>query len=467
MEVVRSGAGDRSELIERLRLICGQRNVVTDPSALSTYRSDGLLEYRQAPAVAVLPGSVGEVQAVVRACHEHRVPFVARGAGTGLAGGALPVADGVLIVLSRLRRIISVDLPNGEVLAEAGVTNLAISRAVAPTHFYPPDPSSQLVCTIGGNVAANAGGAHCLKYGVTVNYVTGLDVVLADGTLVELTRDGTGYDLLGAFVGSEGTLGVAVRARLRVVPVPEAVRLLMAFFDSPASAGDVVSSIIGAGIIPAAIELMDHDATVAGAQAIQAGFRTDAGATLLIELDGPTQECDDQLEQVSRICGDARALEVHLARDDAERALLWSLRKASLPALGRISSNYYVGDTVVPRTRLGDILRKIEALSARDHLRVVTVLHAGDGNLHPHVFYDPNVPGEPERAKALSGEIAMACVEAGGSITGEHGVGVDKSKYMPLMFGPGDLAAFERLRSAFDPAGLANPGKVMPPAAAF
>jgi glycolate oxidase len=454
----------RCELIERIRLICGEHHVITDHAALETYRSDGLLQYRQTPLVAVLPGAASEVQAVVRACHQAGVPFVARGAGTGLAGGALPVADGVLIVLTRMRRILSVDLDNAEVVVEPGVPNSAVSRAVAPTHFYPPDPSSQVVSTIGGNVAANAGGAHCLKYGVTTDYVTGLDVVLADGTLVELRRGAPGYDLLGPFVGSEGTLGIAVAIYLRVRPVPESVALLMAFFESPAAAGDAVTAIVGAGILPAAIELMDRDATTAGEQAIRAGFRTDAGAALLIELDGSARQCEAQLEHAGRICGQQHALEVRLAGNAAERELLWRLRKAALPALGRIASTYYVGDSVIPRTRLGDVLRRIEQISADQGLRVVTVLHAGDGNLHPHVFYDPGVPGESDKAKTVAGEIAKTCVEAGGSITGEHGVGVDKVKYMSLMFSEADLDAFERLRGAFDPDGLANPGKVMPAA---
>jgi len=450
------------ELVERLRAICGTTQVLTDAASMQAYRSDGLLQHRQLPGIVVLPGTVAEVQAVLAACHAAGVPFVARGAGTGLAGGALPIADGVLVSLTRLRKIVSIDLEDGLVVTETGVSNLAISRAIAPTHFYPPDPSSQLVCTIGGNVGANAGGAHCLKYGVTTNYVVGLDVVLSDGRMVELRRNDSGYDLLGAFVGSEGTLGIAVRAHLRVIPVPASVSLMLAFFDTPGDAGDAVSAIIGSGIVPAAIELMDQDATTAGEEAIGAGFRTDAGASMLIELDGPSAEA--HLTEVSRICREHGALEVREAADGTERELLWKLRKAALPALGRISATSYVGDTVVPRSRLGEILRDIRRMAEREQLRVVTVLHAGDGNLHPHVFYDSSIPGEPERARRLSGEIAKACVGVGGAITGEHGVGVDKTEYMRLMFSPDDLDVFERLRRAFDPERLANPGKLMPEA---
>lgn len=451
---------EEQELAQRLRVICGAGQVLSDSASMQAYRSDGLLAHRQLPRLVVLPGSVAEVQGVVAACHAAGVPFVARGAGTGLAGGAVPIADGVLISLTRLRRILSVDLEDGVVVAEAGVSNLAISRAVAPSHFYPPDPSSQLVCTIGGNVAANAGGAHCLKYGVTTNYVLGLDVVLADGTLVELRRGQPGYDLLGAFVGSEGTLGVAVRAHLRVVPVPSSVSLMLAYFSTPAEAGDAVSAIIDAGVIPAAIELMDQDATTAGEKAIGAGFRTDAGASMLIELDGPS--ADIQLAETARICREHGALEVREAAGEAERELLWKLRKSALPALGRLGTTSYIGDTVVPRSRLGEILREIRAIGEKEQLRVVTVLHAGDGNLHPHVFYDAAAHGEAERAERVLGDIARACVEAGGAITGEHGVGVDKTQYMRLMFNDSDLAVFERLRHAFDPDGLANPGKLMP-----
>jgi glycolate oxidase len=453
---------DAEALVSRLRQICGAQYVLTDPDALATYRSDGLLHHRALPIAAVLPASGGEVQDVVRACHQAGVPWVARGAGTGLSGGALPHAEGVLIVLARMRRILEVDLDDGAVVVEPGVTNLAISQAVAPTHFYPPDPSSQIVCSIGGNIAENSGGAHCFKYGFTTNYVTGLDVVLPDGQLVELRRTQPGYDLLGAFVGSEGTLGVAVRIYLRVLPAPESIRTLVAFFDDTVAAGDAVTRIVAAGIVPGAIEMMDSLSIEAAEQATGAGYRLDAGAALLVELDGPRAECTSGFEHVMSLCGRAGARDVRVALDPEERALLWQTRKAAFAAMGRIANAYYVQDGVIPRTKLAEVLGRIDELSESYGLRVANVFHAGDGNLHPLVCYDASVPGEPERAEDLAGEIIKACVDAGGSITGEHGVGVDKKAYMPSMFSEADLDAFQRLRCAFDPRGLANPGKVMP-----
>jgi glycolate oxidase len=372
------------------------------------------------------------------------------------------VADGVLIVLSRMRRILEVDLEDGRVVVEPGVTNLAISRAVAPTHFYPPDPSSQIVCSIGGNIAENSGGAHCFKYGFTTNYVTGLRVVLTDGTEVVLERDMPGYDLLGAFVGSEGTLGVATEITLRVVPAPESTRTMLAFFDDTGSAGDAVSAIVDAGIVPGAIEMMDRLSIEAAEKATGAGYRLDAGAALLIELDGPREQCLAGLERLTALCGEAGALDVRLAQTEAERDLIWRTRKAAFAAMGRIAPAYYVQDGVIPRTRLAEVLRQIDSLAEEYGMRVANVFHAGDGNLHPLVCYDSSKEGEAARAEELSGLIVKACVDAGGSITGEHGVGFDKKGYMPSMFSEPDLDAFQRLRCAFDPHGLANPGKVMP-----
>jgi glycolate oxidase len=452
----------RAQLQQRLEAICGQDNVLTHPHALATYRSDGLAHYQQSPAVAVLPDSAGQVRDVVRACYEAQVPWVARGAGTGLSGGALPIAEGVLIVLARMRRILSVDLDDASVVVQPGVTNLAISHAVSPTHFYPPDPSSQIVCSIGGNVAENSGGAHCFKYGFTTNYVTGLEVVLSDGTTVALHRDAPGYDLLGAFVGSEGTLGVATQITVRVVPAPESVRTLVAFFEDTSGAGDAVTQIVGAGIVPAAIEMMDRLSIRAAEEATGAGYRLDAGAALIVELDGPHDECSARFERVMALCGEAGARDVRVALSEEERALIWKARRAAFAAMGRIAPAYYVQDGVIPRTRLADVLRTIDELAAEYGLRVANVFHAGDGNLHPLVCYDANLPGEPERAEELARLIVKACVDAGGSITGEHGIGVDKKDYMPTMFSESDLEAFQRLRCAFDPDGLANPGKVMP-----
>ncbi|HSO97681.1 MAG TPA: FAD-linked oxidase C-terminal domain-containing protein [Solirubrobacteraceae bacterium] len=446
----------------RLAAICGEAHVLSHPHDLATYRSDGLKHLEGIPIAVVLPGTAEEVQAIVGACHEAGLAWVARGAGTGLSGGAIPTAEGVLIVLSRLRRILEVDLADARVVAQPGVSNLAVSRAVAPTHFYPPDPSSQIVCSIGGNIAENAGGAHCFKYGFTTNYVTGLEVVLPDGSLAVLRRDDPGYDLLGAFVGSEGTLGIATRIELRVVPVPETVRTLVAFFADVADAGEAVSEVVSAGIIPGAIEMMDPLSIRAAEAATGAGYRLDAGAALLVELDGPREESGARLAELLALLVRARALDIRVALTAAEREEIWRARRAAFAAMGRIAPAYYVQDGVIPRTRLAEVLREIERLAADAELEVANVFHAGDGNLHPLVLYDAGRPGEPQRAEELAGAIVRACVDAGGSITGEHGVGLDKKRYMPAMFSEADLGAFQRLRCAFDPLGRANPGKVMP-----
>ena len=454
-----------SELVARLRAIAGEEHVLTHPHDLRTYQSDGLLHYHVLPPVAVLPATGDEVRAAVAICHELRVPWVARGSGSGLSGGALPIDNGVLIVLSRLRRILEIDLENARVVVEPGVTNLAVSRAVAPDFFYPPDPSSQQVCSIGGNVAENSGGAHCFKYGFTTNYVTGLEVVLPDGEVVELggkAVEAPGYDLLGAFVGSEGTLGVATKITLRVVPAPEAVKTLVAFFPSVQEAGEAVSEVVAAGIVPGAIEMMDRLAIDASEHVAHAGWPAEAGAALLIELDGSRAECHARLDEVVSQCMGAGATGTRIAADAKEREAFWTMRKAAFPAMGRISPHYFVQDGVIPRTRLGPVLARIEELSREYDLRVANVFHAGDGNLHPLVCYDGHSEGEAERAEELSGLILQACLDEGGSITGEHGVGVDKKPFMSKMFGEEDLAAFQKLRCAFDPLGLANPGKVMP-----
>ncbi|MGI8922085.1 MAG: FAD-linked oxidase C-terminal domain-containing protein [Solirubrobacteraceae bacterium] len=453
------------ELLRELSAIVGRERLVAHPDALRAYQSDGLTRHRAMPVAVVLPDDSAEVQKVVRALHGRRVPWVARGAGSGLSGGALPVADGVVIALTRLRRVLDVDLENSRVTVQPGVTNAQVSAAVAPTHFYPPDPSSQVVCTIGGNVAENAGGAHCFKYGFTTNYVCGVELVLADGERVDLGGteiDRPGLDLVGAIVGSEGTLGVVTRITLRVIPVPEAQRTLIAFFADTGSAGEVVSELVGgSGVVPAAIEMMDELALQAVEQAVNPGF-PHAGAALLVELDGPEAECAPHLDHVVEVCQRHGAEEVRVARDAAERDRLWRARKAAFAAMGRVSPSYYVQDGVVPRTRLAEVLRRIDELAAEHGLRVANVFHAGDGNLHPLVCYDHAKPGEPERAELLAAEILSACIEAGGSITGEHGVGIDKKAQMPAMFADADLEAFQRLRCAFDPDGLANPGKVMP-----
>ncbi|MEA2444451.1 MAG: glycolate oxidase [Thermoleophilales bacterium] len=461
---VQTRTADR--LVAELEAICGREHTITHEHQLRTYESDGLLQYAVMPRVAVLPGTAGEVQRVVKACHDAGVPTVARGAGSGLSGGALPVEDGVLIVLSRLRSIIEVDLENQRLVVEPGVTNLEVGAAVSPSHYYPPDPSSQVVCSIGGNVAENSGGAHCFKYGFTTNYVTGLEVVLPDGEVVQLGGgkgvDAPGYDLLGAFVGSEGTLGIATKITLRVVPAPAAWRTLVAFYERMADAGRTVSEIVSAGLIPGAMEIMDKLSIEASEAATGAGFPTDVGAALVVEVDGPESEVEAAFDEIKAICDRNGAREIRVAEDQAERALIWKARKAAFAAMGRLAPNYYVQDSVIPRTKLPEILTRIDELAEEHGLRVANVFHAGDGNLHPLVLYDAAKPGEAERAEDCAGQIVKACVDLGGSITGEHGVGVDKKRYMPSMFDEPDLAAFQKLRCAFDPAQLANPGKLMP-----
>jgi len=436
---------------------------IREPEQLRTYECDGLTGHRVVPALVALPGNVGEVQAVVRLCNEERIPFVARGAGTGLSGGALPVAEGIVISLARLTRILDVDLERGEVVVEPGVANLDVTRAVADAGFYyAPDPSSQQVCTIGGNVAENSGGAHCLKYGFTVNHVLAAEIVLPDGERVDLSVWDDGPDLLGAFVGSEGTLGIATKLTLRILRAPEAVRTLLAGFAHTDEAGGAVSGVIAAGIVPAAIEMMDALTIEAAEAAVGANYPDGCGAVLIVELDGPVAQVDEDLARVEALCRENDAREIRVASDAADRAAVWRGRKAAFAAMGRISPDYYVQDGVVPRTKLPAVLRRIEELSQQHGLRVGNVFHAGDGNLHPLVLYDGRVEGEAARAEELSQKILEVCVDAGGSITGEHGVGADKACAMPLMFGEADLAAMQRLRRGFDPHGLSNPGKIFP-----
>ena len=417
------------------------------------------------PELVVLPGSTEDVQVVLRACHRERVPFVARGAGTGLSGGATPVAGGVVVSLARMNRILEIDLASQRVVVEPGVANLDVTRAVAADgFFYAPDPSSQQVCTIGGNVAENSGGAHCLKYGFTTHHVTGLTFVLPDGEVVELggkALDPDGPDLLGVIVGSEGTLGIATRVTLRIVRTPQTIRTLLAAFHTMDAAGAAVSGIIAAGVMPSAIEMMDRLTIEAAEHAVAPGYPEGAGAVLLVELDGVVEQVEDDAAELERICSMCNAFEIRLAASDADRALLWRGRKSAFAAMGRIATDYYVQDGVVPRTRLPEVLRQIEELSAQHGLRVGNVFHAGDGNLHPLVLYDAEA-GETEQARELAEAILDACLDAGGSLTGEHGVGMDKVCSMPRMFSERDLRVFERLRRAFDPVGICNPGKVIP-----
>jgi glycolate oxidase len=453
--------------VDELEDALGAGFVITEPEQLATYDCDGLTGWRARPACVVLPGSTAEVQAVLRLCSRESVPFVARGAGTGLSGGALPVADGVVVALARMNRILEIDLESERVVVEPGVANLDVTRAVAADgYFYAPDPSSQQVCTIGGNLAENSGGAHCLKHGFTVNHVTGAKVVLADGELLVLGGKALdaidGPDLLGVIVGSEGTLGVAVEITLRILRAPEVVVTQLAAFRTVDAAGDAVSRVVAAGILPSAMEIMDSVTLEAAEAAYAPGYPENAGAVLLVELDGVAAQVALDTEEVDGLCRAAGAFEIRTAHDPDERARLWLGRKGAFAAMGRVSPDYYVQDGVVPRTRLPAVLRRIEELSAEHGLRVGNVFHAGDGNLHPLVLYDGAADGVVERAKTLADEILAACVDAGGSLTGEHGVGVDKACAMPSMFSEHDLEAFARLRRAFDPAGLANPGKVLP-----
>jgi glycolate oxidase len=450
----------KSDLVDRFAAIT---QTIREPEQLRTYECDGLTGHRVVPALVALPGNTAEVQAVVRLCNEEQIPFVARGAGTGLSGGALPVAEGVVISLARLTRILEIDVERGQVVVEPGVANLDVTRAVAGAGFYyAPDPSSQQVCTIGGNIAENSGGAHCLKYGFTVNHVLAAEIVLPDGELVELSVWDDGPGLLGAFIGSEGTLGIATKLTLRILRAPETVRTLLAGFAHTDEAGAAVSGVIAGGILPAAIEMMDAVTMEAAEAAVNANYPDGCGAVLIVELDGPLAQVEEDLARVESICRANDAREIRTASDLEDRATVWRGRKAAFAAMGRISPDYYVQDGVVPRTKLPSVLRAIEELSRLDGLRVGNVFHAGDGNLHPLVLYDGRVDGEALRAEALSKKILEICIDAGGSITGEHGVGTDKACAMPLMFSEDDLAAMQRFRRAFDPRGLANPGKLFP-----
>ncbi|MEO3788844.1 FAD-linked oxidase C-terminal domain-containing protein [Nonomuraea sp. B10E15] len=448
-------------LIAALRSLLPHDSVITDPVRLRTYECDGLTYHRATPGVVVLPGTAQQVARVVRLCNDFGVPFVARGSGTGLSGGALPREDGVLIVTSKMRAILEVDLANRRAVVEPGVTNLAITEAVRDQgYYYAPDPSSQQICSIGGNVAENSGGAHCLKYGFTVNHVEACEIVTPDGDLVTLDRMDPGYDLLGAFVGSEGTLGIATKITVRLCRAPESVTTVLAAFESIEQGGEAVSAIIGAGIVPAAIEMMDALAIEAAEAAVACAYPEGAGAVLIVELDGPAAEVERQFAQLREIC--SGAFELRVAADPAERAAIWKGRKSAFAAVGRISPAYIVQDGVVPRTSLPGVLAAIDRLSAEHRIKVANVFHAGDGNLHPLVLFDDAEPGAGERAEVVSGAILDLCIEHGGSITGEHGVGVDKSRYMPRMFSEDDLDTMQLVRCAFDPRGLANPGKVFP-----
>ncbi len=448
-----------------LERIVGSAGIFLDDAELLTYESDGLVKLRAKPGVAVLPTTTEQVQALVRLCHARGVPFVARGQGTGLSGGALPNPDGVLIVMTRMTRILDIDLPNQRITVEPGLTNLEVTKAVSPEGYYfAPDPSSQVICSMGGNLAENSGGAHCLKYGFTVHHVLGAEAVLPDGEIVHLggaALDAPGLDLLGVLVGSEGTLAVVTKITLRLLRRPAAVKTLLAAFDSTEAAGNAVTGIIGAGIIPAAVEMMDRTTVEAAEAAVHPNFPV-AEAVLIVELDGAEAEVTALFARVEQVCLEVGAREIQVARTEEQRARFWTGRKSAFAAMGRVSPNYYVQDGVIPRTRLPEVLARIRALGAESGLKIGNVFHAGDGNLHPLVCYDDRVEGQADLAQRVASKILTFCLDVGGSITGEHGVGADKAGQMPKMFSEVDLDTMQLVRCAFDPTHVCNPGKVFP-----
>ena len=456
----------KDEIAAALRAIVPGEGVIAGEDALRPYESDGLTAYRQPPMIVVLPETTKQVSRILRYCHDNGVKVVPRGAGTSLSGGALPLADGIVLGLGKFNRILAVDYDNRSAVVQPGVTNLAISNAVAEGGFYyAPDPSSQIACTIGGNIAENSGGVHCLKYGLTTNNVLGLELVLIDGEVVRIGGahlDAEGYDLLGLLTGSEGLLGVVTEVTVRILPKPETARALLVGFPSSEDAGACVAGVIGAGIIPGGMEMMDRPAIHAAEDFVHAGYPLDVEALLIVELDGPESEVDYLIGQVEAIAEANNAVGLRISESEEERVRFWAGRKAAFPAVGRISPDYYCMDGTIPRGRLPEVLGRMTALSQQYGLRVANVFHAGDGNLHPLILYDANEPGELERAEQFGADILRLCVEVGGVLTGEHGVGVEKRDLMPAMFSEIDLAAQERVKCAFDPKGLLNPGKVFP-----
>ncbi|OLP17076.1 glycolate oxidase subunit GlcD [Leptolyngbya sp. 'hensonii'] len=454
-------------LIQQFEAVVGKDGVVRRREELLVYECDGLTSYRQRPAVVVLPRSTEQVSHVVQICIAHQVPFIARGAGTGLSGGALPIENSVLIVTALMRQILDLDLENQRVVVQPGVINSWVTQAVSGAGFYyAPDPSSQIVCSIGGNVAENSGGVHCLKYGVTTNHVLALKLVLPTGEVVDVggaVPEMPGYDLTGLFVGSEGTLGIATEITLKILKSPEAVHVLLADFTQMEAAGNSVADIIGSGIIPGGMEIMDNLSINAVEDVVATGcYPRDAEAILLVELDGLEAEVAASSRQVETICRQHGARNIAIATDPEQRLKLWKGRKAAFAAAGKLSPDYYVQDGVIPRTQLSSILKEIAALSDRFGYQIANVFHAGDGNLHPLILFDNRIPGALEQVEELGGEILKLCVRAGGSISGEHGIGADKRCYMPEMFTETDLETMQWVRQVFNPQGLANPGKMFP-----
>jgi len=460
------GGSGRESLILALRAMLGEESVLTEKEELAPFECDGLSVYRKLPLAVLLPSTVEEVQGILRLCSDHGVPVVARGAGTGLSGGALPISDGVLLSLSRFDRIIAIDPEQRIATVQPGVRNLAISEAAAPHGlYYAPDPSSQIACTIGGNVAENSGGVHCLKYGLTVHNLLALKIVTMEGDLLEIgsaAPDSQGYDLLALMTGSEGLLGVIVEVTVKLLARPERAQVLLAAFDDVRHAAEAVGAVISAGIIPAGLEMMDNLALRAAEDFARAGYPVGAEAILLCELDGTNAEVSEHVMKVREVMQHAGATEVRTARDEKERSMFWKGRKSAFPAVGRISPDYYCMDGTIPRRNLPEVLERIASLSKKYGLRVANVFHAGDGNLHPLILFDANKEGELEKTEAFGREILSLCIEMGGTITGEHGVGVEKLDAMCLQFDPAELAQFHAIKSAFDQQGLLNPGKAVP-----
>jgi glycolate oxidase len=456
----------RDRIAAALSAIVPGEGVIAGEREMRPYESDGLTAYRQLPMLVVLPETTEQVSRVLKYCHAEGIKVVPRGAGTSLSGGALPLADGVLLGMAKFNRIREIDYDNRVVVVEPGVTNLAVSQAVEHAEFYyAPDPSSQIACTIGGNVAENSGGVHCLKYGMTTNNLLGCEIVLMTGEVVRIGGkhlDAGGYDLLGVITGSEGLLGVVTEVTVRILKKPECARAVLVGFASSEDAGECVSRIIGGGIIPGGMEMMDRPAIHAVEEFVHAGYPLDVEALLIVELDGPQAEVDHLIARVEAIARDCRAATCRVSASEEERLLFWAGRKAAFPAVGRISPDYYCMDGTIPRARLPQVLKRMRELSETYGLRVANVFHAGDGNLHPLILYDANKPGELERTEAFGADILKLCVEVGGVLTGEHGVGVEKRDLMPTMFSEVDLAQQQRLKCAFDDKGLLNPGKVFP-----
>jgi glycolate oxidase len=456
----------RAEIAAALREIVPGEGVISEEDERRPYESDGLTAYRTLPLLVVLPSTTEQVARVLRYCRDHKIKVVPRGAGTSLSGGALPLADGIILGMAKFNRVLEIDYANRCVVAQPGVTNLGVTLAVQHAGFYyAPDPSSQIACTIGGNVAENSGGVHCLKYGLTTNNVLGVELVTIDGEIIRLGGkhlDSEGYDLLGVMVGSEGLLGVVTEVTVRILPKPTTARAVLIGFPSSETAGNCVAAIIAAGIIPGGMEMMDRPAIHAAEEFVHVGYPLDVEALLIVELDGPKVEVDHLIERVEAIARQHRAVSCQASTSEQERLAFWAGRKAAFPAVGRISPDYYCVDGTIPRKRLPEVLTRMARLGEKHRLRVANVFHAGDGNLHPLILYDANKEGELDRAESLGADILRLCVEVGGVLTGEHGVGVEKRDLMDAMFSPVDLDHQMRLKCAFDPDGLLNPGKVFP-----